>query len=459
MSEDLVSHLNFIDGTFTPAMSGKWLLKPDPRDSSDQCRLPDSDLMDIVRAVQASNKALANWSKMPAPERAEILLNAATLLEERADDFAEAAFADLGTNVDATMKESVPTAVDHFRAHAWSVSKSDFASLNPIGIVAVITPASDPIACLASRLAPALVHGNAVIAKISRYTPAVGVRFAQALKDAGLPDGVFNLLQGRGEEVGELLVRHPAVSTISFMGSLEKGRAVAMTAADAFKKVHYSLGAKNPVLVFANCDLNSVIPKVAKLCLGSHPSQAFKGARLFIQESVFKNALDLLKSEIESAPAIPLAKPSQVTRYKEAVSLAGKENGRSLTGNSEQITRGQFVPASLFADLTNCSTLQQEEIAGPLVLASSFKYQHEALKYANVSPFGRLGYIFENEEEKALRVAQKLETGSVFINTNEVKFDPLEEIPLLKGSGFSPEGGLALAKFFTRSSKIFASQK
>ena len=396
MAEVSKKDLNFIAGEFVGAVSGNWLQKRLPRDPNASVQIPDSDLMDVVRAVQASNRALADWVKTTSEDRVRVLARIASLIEENAGDFADAAWDDLGTARTETLGSSIPAAIEHFRAHSRSIDPNLMRhEAAPVGIVGLILPASDPLVCLSSRVAPALAHRNAVICKPSRHTPATASLFARILKDALVPPGVFNVLQGRGAEVGEAVVRHPGIGTLSFMGSTETARTVAILAAESFKRIHFSLGAKNPVVVFANTDLTEVIPRVARLCLGQHPAQAFKGSRLFIQESVFKPALELLRAEIEKAEIAPLAKHQQVVRYNEAVHLALKENGRVITTQSElSASTEYFVKPYLFADLTNCSTLQQDEIAGPLILATSFKYQHEALKHANVSPYGRLGFVF-----------------------------------------------------------------
>jgi aminomuconate-semialdehyde/2-hydroxymuconate-6-semialdehyde dehydrogenase len=453
------THLNFIGGEFSAAFGNARIVKQDPRTSTPQANVADSDLMDVVRSVQAGNKALVTWLKSTQQERSNLLSLVATSIESHAQALADAIESDLGTAPEVSLQFSIPEAVEHFREHAIALMADAFEptmSIHAIGLVGVITPASDPLVCLSSRVAPALAVGNAVIAKVSRYTPATGELFARLLHEAGLPAGVFSLLQGRGESVGEALVQHPALSSISFMGSTEKGRHVANVAAESLKKMHFSLGAKNPVLVFADTDLSQVLPQVARICLGLHPSQCLKGSRLFIQETVFKTALEQLKHEFDKIRVAPLAKIEQATAYRSAVQLALKENGKVITGGSLTKDTGHFVKPHLFADLTNCSTLQQDEIAGPLVLASSFKYQHEALKYANVSPYGRVSYVFEHDPEKASRVAQKLETGSVFINKPVARFSPLEEISLLKNSGLSPEGGRPLLRFFSRQTKIFS---
>ncbi len=444
---------NFIGGEWVASVSGKWLQKTLLGDSPGLVDVADSDLMDVVRAVQASNKALPDWLKLPANEKSALLLKVADLIESRAHEFAQCLFEDLGTPLQASLEKSLPVAVGHFRAHAASPVNP---AASPIGLIAAIFPASDPLVCFASRIAPALKQSNVMIAKSSRQTPQTAHLLSQVIHEAGVPAGVFNFLHGRGAEVGDALLRHPGVSTISFMGSTATGRSVAVAAAEAFKRLHLSLGAKNPVLVFANTDLAVVIPQVARLCLGCHPAQALKGSRLFIQESIFKSALDQLKAVIESADEVRLAKTADVQLYRDAVELALKENGKVVTTGRETPSKAEhFVKPYLFADLTNCSTLQQDEINGPLILATSFKYQHEALKHANVSPYGRIGYVFENDLEKAERVARKMEVGTVIINSEDVNRDPLEEISLLKNSGSGPEGGVAMMRFFSREMKVF----
>lgn len=466
MPSNLKTHLNFINGEFVAAVERQWLTKYDPVSGEATAQVADSDLMDVVSSVQNANRALVTWLKSTLISRAEQLEKIGVAIELSARDLAAAVLEDLGTPISVTLGSSVPAAAAHFRAHARQLLEASSEQISsslepasefalPVGLIGVITPASDPLVCLASRIAPALAVGNAVIVKVSRFTPATGQRFAQILLEAGLPPGLFSLLQGRGETVGESLIRHPGISTISFMGSTETGRIVGLIAAEAFKKIHLSLGAKNPVLLFSGADLTSHIPQIARLCLGHIPSQSLKASRLFIQETIFKEALELLTTEFEKARQVPLAKPAQAIHYRSAVQLALKENGKVMTSVQSGAQHGNMVKPYLFADLTNCSTLQLEEIAGPFVLASSFKYQHEALKHANVSPYGRVGYIFDSDTERARRVAQKLQTGSVFINAAEPAFDPLIEIPLLKNSGFQPEGGSAMLTFFSRRSKIF----
>ncbi len=462
--------LNFIGGDFKASATARTLPKIDPSTGETIGVLADSDLMDVVFAIQAGNKAFATWSKSTLAERKLVLESIATLIEANANAFANAIARDIGTPISQTLKFSIPQAANFFRTHAELLNcvrpptPTDPTPLHvraPIGLVGIITPASDPLVCLSSRLAPALAGGNAVIVKVSQHTAECGVLISQIISQTTLPSGAFACLQGRGETLGEAIIQHPGISTVAFLGSTETGRRISLLGSENLKRLHLSLGAKNPVLVFADADLQRVIPQVTTLCLGLQPSRSLHGARLFIQESIFKDALTLLKKEFDAVKVgspfdastqlgpLPTAKSARI--FREAVALAKKENGKMVTtADGDQVLPGHFVQPILFADLTNCSTLQQDEILGPLVLATSFKYQHDALKHTNVSPYGRLAYIFEPDLEKAKRVAMKLEVGRVFLNVSEPTLEPFSPISLLKNSGSNDEGARALARFFRR---------
>lgn len=459
---------NFVNGVFVPAANGQILSKIDPSTGLAQSEVADSGLLDVVRAVQAGNKAYTTWSKTTSTERAALLEQLAQLIDQRAQDFALACARDLGTPISQTLKTSVPEAVEHLRFHAQRLrdepSSSKTEVRHSIGLIGLITPASEPLVCMTSRLAAIWAQGNVAILKPSRNTPETAVLLAQLANEAGLPAGSLAVLLGRGEQVGEILVQHPGISTLSFMGSTPTGRKVNQLASEDLKQIHLSLGAKNSALVFAGVDLDIVIPKVVSVCVGLFPSRAYQGSRLFIQESIFKQALERLKQEFDSlrvgsafessTHVGPLPTPSALKNFDDAVRLAKKENGKFLTTSHVESGGGFFVNPVLFADLTNCSTLQQDEILGPLVLASSFKYQHEALKHANISPYGRAGYIFESDAEKAEKVANRFETGQIFLNADHARLSPERKRPLLKASGNLGEGPLELAQFFSRSTEV-----
>lgn len=466
--------LNYINAEFVPAQDGATLAHIDPSSGLAAATLPDSDVLDVVFAIQSANKALAHAVKTASEttisDRSKMLSAIADLIEKRADDFALAQQRDLGTKVAATKKYSVPRAVAEFRHHANLLTQSEdaavsegsslrFTSRLPIGIVACITPASDPLGNLASRIAPALAAGNAVIVKPSRYTPETAELFARILHEVGVPPGFVSVIQGRGEQAGDTLARHPGVSTIAFVGSSETGRKINAVAAEMLKRTHLALSSRNPVLVFNGVDIPKTVSMILEACLGSHPSISMRGSRLFIQEAIYKEFLEVLKTQIElKQPELgPLMNQKYFAKYQELIDLASKQNGKILIGGpgSQKPSKtddsgGFFVAPTVIFDLTNCSTLQQEEIVGPFMNATSFKYQHDALKHANTSPYGQVAYVFEADSAKAKRVAAKLEVGQVIINSGEAFADPKVVTEGLKQSGHGFVGGRSLFEFFSR---------
>ncbi|RYZ73354.1 MAG: aldehyde dehydrogenase [Proteobacteria bacterium] len=473
---------NFVGDKFLQALDSATLDHIDPSTGLKAATLPDSDILDVVQAIQAANKAFAGWSKTSAAERAKVLNLIAEKIESMGEEFCLSQARDIGTPVSSTEAHSIERAAAEFRYHARLIQDfSDegvlrekslyFQNRLPIGVVAVITPASDPLVNLASRIAPALAAGNAVIAKPSRYTPETAELLAKAVHSSGLPSGVFGLVQGRGDQAGTTLVSHPGISTIAFVGSTETGKLIQASANEMMKRTHLALGSRNPVLLFAGTDLQKAIPQLVEASLGTHPSIAARGSRVFIQETIYKESLDILKKHIESlkigspfesATSLgPMANAKHFKKYQETVAFAAKQNGKLLlegsgkvAGLAQKFDQGYFVNPILISDLTNCSTLQQEEIIGPFINATSFKYQHDALKHANTSPFGGSAYIFEANGAKAKRVATLIETGSVYINSGVPLFDMSVEREPLKASGQGRVGGSALLNFFSRRSSI-----
>ena len=470
---------NLIAGQFVQADDGKTLNHVDPSTGQVRGTLPDSDILDVVMALQGAHKAQATWPKLSFHERSQFLFKIADLIEQKAEEFANAQALDVGHPVTASKLHSIPRAVSELRYVGRCVldlespavlrDKSiSFESRLPIGVVGLITPASDPLFNLVSRFAPAIAVGNVVIAKPSRYTPQTAELFARVTVEAGLPPGVFSLVQGRGDQAGTTLVQHPGVFAIAFVGSTVVGRQIHAQANELLKRTHLSLGARNPVLIFAGVDLAKVVPQVVEACVGTHPSLALRGSRLFIQESIYKEALELLKTAIEkvqmgspldaATKVGPLPNEKLASAYRQTIEFASKQNGKLLLdgrGKPETLLPaekdlGFFVKPALISDLTNCSTLQQDEIIGPFLNTASFKYQHEALKHANTSPYGLMSYVFEANGAKAKRVATSIETGFVTVNSGVPLLDAAVEYEPLKNSGLGRIGGLALLNFFSR---------
>jgi aminomuconate-semialdehyde/2-hydroxymuconate-6-semialdehyde dehydrogenase len=468
---------NMIGGEFVAGVSGARFPRHSPSTNAVIAEVPDSGILDVAKAVQAANKSLAAWLRTEASERGRYLAKMADLMEARLEEFARLQSEDTGDPIRWTKAHSLPRAISCLRYFAEFGVRPPESTAGviqnrlPIGVVAVLTPWCEPFASLASRVAPAIMAGNAVIAKPSEFAPRCADAFARIALEAGLPSGVFNLVQGRGAEAGASLVRHPGLSTLSFMGSTDTGREVQRDASELLKRTQLALGARNPLLVFAEANLPETMPRIARLALCFGGSTCLRGSRIFVQDKIYDAFLASFKAEAESLSVGdplnekteigPLVSNGLVDRYSAAIAQSTKENGRLLFGGAglpeglhPSLQAGAFAKPTAFYDLTLCSTLQQEEVVGPFVTIASFKYQHDAVKHANNSPLGQAAYIFHGDPEKAMKVASKVEAGRIFVGTGPSIDEDRFPHGGIKTSGLGREGGEASLGFFSRETAI-----
>jgi aminomuconate-semialdehyde/2-hydroxymuconate-6-semialdehyde dehydrogenase len=453
---------NFIGGEFVSPAEGQSFTHLNPFTGEPACEVPDSDILDIVRAVQAANKAWTTWQKVEPAERAQYLKAIAKLIEKRSETLAVLQSHDDGSSVEALKAISFPRAAAVFNYYgSLNVQKPRL----PVGVVSIITPWSDSFFALASRVAPALMAGNVVIAKPSEFAPETAAAFAQLIKDAGLPSGVFNLVQGRGVRAGRAIMDHPGLSLVSFMGSTDTGREIQKGAAELLKRTHLALGARNPVLIFNEVDLEKWIAAIVDLTMRFSGATCLRGSRIFVQDALYERFLERYKAEVEGRDFGPMINAESKKRFEAAVELAVQERGKLLFGGTglpenldPSLRGGFFVKPTAVYDLTLCSTLQQDEVVGPFVSISSFKYQHDAIKHANNSPLGQAAYIFHPDQEKALKIASKIEASRIFVNGDARSFwDPSVVFAGVKGSGLGREGGEESLAFFSRETLILDS--
>lgn len=485
--------LNFIGGEFMGAAGGSHFVHHNPSTGEPASEVAKSEVLDLVRAIQGANIAWAFWSKVEAKGRSELLSALSRHLAEKKEHFAALESAETGVPF-AVVLASVQRAalVLEFFSQAIvndrqpSSSAEFYESRDAIGVVGIITSWVEATFGIASRVGAALAAGNVVILKPSSRAPMTAMAFAEAvahvthdyqLRTTGLPSGFsagfLSLLQGRGVEVGEALVSHPGISTIAFIGKTETGRKIQIAAAEFLKRVQLSLSGCNSILVFADCDLEATVQRVIQLSLTSETSAAFRGMRVFVQDPIYKEFARLLSeqsshiqigSSSESQTQLgPLPSDADRGQFFASVQKAVEEKGKLLFGGSkpggskpggskpvENLARGYFVSPTAIMDLTNCSTLHQEEVIGPLLLLNNFKYQGDAIKFANGSPFGQVCYLFHRDLEKASRIAMAIQAGRVLINPDGMMWDPRHPAEGMKASGLGGVEGRAGLEFFTR---------
>lgn len=477
----MIETRSYIGGDFVNPNEDKWFEQSSPVTHELISRVPNSGLMDVVRAVQAANKGYSAWQKEPKASCSDACQKIADSLLQAALEIALIQSQETGLPFTQSM-QTLHRAVALFRFYSglsaeiagmpsaqMGAKSSHLVRSNylPIGVVALILPAHDPVIAFASRLAAALAAGNVVIAKASSSAPRTYDALARAIHRSGLSPGVFNLLQGRGVAVGQAIVQHPGLSTLSFAGRTDTGRIIAQEASEPLKRLQMSLSACNSILVFDGVEVEQVAKLVAGLSLSGRAPAHLRGARVFVQERIYKEFLSALEHVAKqivigdpSRPETdlgPLIRVHEKQRFTDAVSQALKERGKLLPQSAEMLPeRGNFVRPTVVYDVSLCSTLQQEEILGPLAMVESFKYQHDAIKTANNSPFGQIAYVFHADPDKAATIGARISAGRVILNPGVQIELPLEaSFGGLRASGFGREGGLASFEFFSRQTMTF----
>jgi aminomuconate-semialdehyde/2-hydroxymuconate-6-semialdehyde dehydrogenase len=457
---------NFINGEFVPAVSGKYFDCFEPATGKVYAAIPESDGIDVVNAVQAASRAFTEWSATSAKERARLLNRVADLLEARSEEFAVAESRDTGKPVWLAREVDLPRAIANFRYFAAKIvgqsemAASSGAVLNyvlrqPVGVAGLITPWNLPLYLLTWKLAPCLAMGNVAVAKPSELAPMTAFMLASVLQEAGLPKGVANIVLGRGDTAGATLVQHPGVKLISFTGGTETGSKIQEAAAPKFKKISLELGGKNANVIFNDADLKKALPMAVRSNFLNSGQICLCGSRLLVQEDIYKEFLTEFKkltSEIKVGdPALPdtfmgpLISKGHREKVANMVEQARREEGKVTVGGvilslPGDLAGGYFYAPTIIEDLTTCSDLWQREIFGPVVTVMSFKHQHEAVKWANTSPYGLSASIWTRDVARAHKVAAQIQAGTVWVNTWSQR-DPRVPFGGMKQSGVGREGG------------------
>lgn len=470
--------LNFIDNEFVAATSGETLNNYDPSTNLVYSTLPQSEAIDVVMAVKSSKKAFERWKDTTPEERADWLLKISDQIEEDFDEFAEAESRDTGKPLWLARALDVPRAIENFRFFASRItnyeSKSyeqkdslSYVKQQPIGVCALISPWNLPLYLLSWKIAPCLAAGNVAICKPSEITPMTAFLLAKVIQKVGLPKGVCNIIFGLGNEVGESLVSHPGVSAISFTGGTSTGKKITEIAAPKFKKLSLELGGKNSAIILKDADLKKTVETCIKSSFLNQGEICLCTERIFIHESIyeeFKNqfvaaAQKLIVGDrkLDTTFMGPLVSKAHSDKIKSCIELAKVDKAKILLGgeppNDEALKDGNYFLPTILEDLSDCSELQQDEIFGPVVSLRPFKYPHEAVKWANITPYGLCATLFTQDISKAHKLAGNLDVGTVWINT-WLKRDLRVPFGGMKSSGLGREGGDYSLNFFTESKTV-----
>lgn len=453
--------MNHIGGHSCPAASGATFETTSPVDESHICAVARGDATDIDAAAAAARAAFPAWRDMAGTERKKILHKIADLIVERAEEIAFCECWDTGQAL-RFMSKAALRGAENFRFFAdRAPSARDGSTLPsatlmnvttrvPIGPVGVITPWNTPFMLSTWKIAPALAAGCTVVHKPAEFSPVTARILMEIAHEAGLPPGVWNLVNGMGEEAGKALTEHPDIKAIAFVGESRTGSMIMKQGADTLKRVHFELGGKNPVIVFEDADLDRALDAAIFMIYSLNGERCTSSSRLLVQDSIadaFEAAMiERVNSIRVGHPLDPATEIGPLIHKTHFDKVAGyfdtaRADGATVAAGGTRVgDKGWFVRPTLFTGADNAMRIAQEEIFGPVLTSIRFTTEDEALHIANDIPYGLTGYVWTENLSRALRFTDKLEAGMIWVNSENVRHLPTP-FGGVKASGIGRDGG------------------
>ena len=475
---------NFVNGKFVPGKHD--FADVNPADGTVIAQVAEAGCDQVDAAVQAARKALrGEWGKIGIRERAARLHKVADAIEARADSLIAAEVADTGKPVTLASRVDIPRAAANFRTFADLIkgaglesfqtetpdgrSALNYAVRKPLGVVGIITPWNLPLLLLTWKVAPALACGNTVVVKPSEETPATATLLAEAMQQAGIPDGAYNVVHGFGaDSAGEFLTRHPDVNAVTFTGESQTGAAIMKNAAATIKPVSFELGGKNAAIVFADCEFDEAISGISDAAFLNTGQVCLCTERVYVQRPIFDRFVAALKAKAAALQiGSPLEKTTQLgplisAQHREKVlsyyKLA-KEEGATLVagggvpsfGNAHD--NGFYVQPTIYTGLSESARCMREEIFGPVCHLTPFDSEEEAVNLANDTKYGLAASIWTADMKRGHRVAQQMNVGITWVNCWFLRDlrTPFGGVGL---SGIGREGGTHSLNFYSELNNI-----
>jgi aldehyde dehydrogenase (NAD+) len=442
---------HFIGGAFVASSDNGQFAVSNPANGTVLGHAAQGTEADVDAAVKAARSAFGAWSKRPGHERAKYLYAIARLIQKRERFLSVLETMDNGKPIRESRDIDIPLVARHFYHHAgWAeLMASEFKGYGALGVCGQIIPWNFPLLMLAWKIAPALAAGNTVVLKPAEFTPLTALAFAEICREAGLPDGVVNIVCGDGA-TGAHLVAHPDVNKIAFTGSTEVGRIIRQATAGTGKKLSLELGGKSPFIVYEDADLDAAVEGVVDAIWFNQGQVCCAGSRVLIQEGVAPNFIAKLKRRMntlrvgdpldKSVDVGAIVAPVQLQRIRELVQKGQDEGGTLFQPDCELPTKGNFYAPSLFVDVEPSSTVVQEEIFGPVAVVMTFRTPDEAVQLANHTRYGLAATVWSENINLALDTASRMQAGVVWVNSTNL-FDAAAGFGGYKESGFGREGG------------------
>ena len=476
------TYQNFIDGAYVDPAGGKWLDSHDPYKGDIWARIPRSGAADIDAAVAAAGRAMTDgpWATFTASARGKALRRLGDLVADHAERLAEIEVRDNGKLYSEMLGQLryhpewwyyYAGLADKIEGTVVPLDKPDHLALTdhePVGVVGAITAWNSPLLFIAWKCAPALAAGCAVVVKPSEFTSASTLEYAALVKEAGIPDGVFNVVTGLGAEAGAALVAHPGVAKITFTGSDRTGAAIYAAAAQGIKRVSLELGGKSPNIVFDDANLDAAAAGAVSGIFAATGQTCVAGSRLLVQngiKDVFTEKLvelartarvgDPMKAETNIGPVTTAPQYAKILNY---IDVAKSEGARCLVGGGTpagpEVTGGQFVEPTIFTDVSNEMRIAQEEVFGPVLSIIGFEDEAEAIAIGNDVVFGLAAGVWTQNIGRAIRMSRALKAGTVWVNTYRA-VSYMMPFGGVKRSGIGRESGIEAIREYLSTKSIW----
>ncbi len=444
----------FIGGKFVKPSSGKYFASINPATEKQLSEIAQGNAADVDKAVKAARRAYeTTWGRMPGRERGKYLFRIARLLQEKIRDLAVLESLDGGKTIRESRNIDLPLVAAHFFYHAGWADKLNYAfpgrQPRPLGVAGQIIPWNFPLLMAAWKLAPALACGNTCVLKPAETTSITAMHLAQIFAEAGLPDGVVNIVTGCGD-TGAAIVNHPDIDKLAFTGSTDVGKIIAKCVAGTRKKLTLELGGKAANIICEDAPIDQAIEGIIQGIYFNQGHVCCAGSRLFVQESVVEPVIRRLRNRLNVLRVgDPLDKNTdigainsrqQLDKIHEMVASGKKEGAELYQPACKLPSKGYYYAPSFFTGVTDSHRIAQEEIFGPVLSVMTFRTPEEALERANNTPYGLSAGVWTDKGSKVFQLATKLRAGVVWAETYN-KFDPASPFGGYKESGFGREGG------------------
>lgn len=471
--------MHFINGEYVPSINGRTFNNVNPATGEVMGKVAEGGKEEIDLAVAAAKKALKGpWKTMTTNDRIAMLRRVGDIILSRKDELAALESMDTGKPLWLSSSVDIPRAAynfhffaDYLRSVGTEAYQTDDVALNysirrPLGVVGLINPWNLPLLLMTWKLAPALAAGNTVVMKPAELTPMTATLLGEICKEAGIPDGVVNLVHGFGpNSAGSALTEHPDVDGISFTGETTTGKIIMQAAAKSLKRLSYELGGKNPNIIFADADLDEVIETTIKSSFINQGEVCLCGSRIYVQRPVYEKFLEKFAAKTKELvigdPFDPNTKVGALVgeehfeRVTSYIELAKKEGGTILIGGKRPagLDKGFFLEPTIIKGLDCTCRVVREEIFGPVVTVIPFDTEEEVIEQANDTHYGLSASVWTNDLRRAHRVAQSIEAGIVWVNTWFLR-DLRTPFGGMKQSGIGREGGIHSFEFYSELTNI-----